>query len=477
MTIDEKYLINPFTKVIESKGFPTSTNLFKLIVGTTGLGKTYTTFNHFIPKLFEEHNLDLIIFSYPQTEVFEKNGAMKTIANTNGVVYTEDLREALVWLDDGLKVLLCVTHHMLLPKSTFGNEFLDIIESKGFKTSWFVDEPHTWLACSHSDHLKDTLGSYTPDYQATLYQQVGKVSKRSPYVFGMTATPTVEHKKLLDPVGDMKFEVINEYPTPKEIIDRCGWFGGFTEYVWSDIGSNTQIDITNTFVNALDIHHEKSDRFGKRAMMITCERANGIGGWTIDTVSNMLLKLYYTHYYQGPVVRDRVSILTDTYSGYVNFPKVGNSYRVEKNKASEDEVKRNLNDPLHPCEILLVIEKGKMGMNVHPLKTYFSFRKTNKKRSLDFNNDPIPDTSIQILGRMMRIWTGVSNRDFVKKWGYGLIDYTKSRNTVQRHELLEMNSFDCYVPKNEMWREAKNEILKLCPTKTMASAWMKGLDK
>ena len=72
LTLEQKYLINPFTKEINSKGFPTSTNEFKLIVGTTGLGKTYSSFNSMIPTLFEDHNLKLVIYSMPQTAMIKK---------------------------------------------------------------------------------------------------------------------------------------------------------------------------------------------------------------------------------------------------------------------------------------------------------------------------------------------------------------------------------------------------------------------
>ena len=54
MNLTNKYLIDPFMKEVNHTGFPTSNNVFKMIIGTTGLGKTYTTFNTFIPYLFDE---------------------------------------------------------------------------------------------------------------------------------------------------------------------------------------------------------------------------------------------------------------------------------------------------------------------------------------------------------------------------------------------------------------------------------------
>ena len=86
MNLTDKYLINPFMKEVNHTGFPTSNNEFKMIIGTTGLGKTYTTFNTFIPYLFDEKDLDVILFTYPLTEVFSKTDAMAVIKGSQGVI-------------------------------------------------------------------------------------------------------------------------------------------------------------------------------------------------------------------------------------------------------------------------------------------------------------------------------------------------------------------------------------------------------
>ena len=41
MTIDQKYLINPFIKEVSSKGFINRKHTMNIIRGTTGSGKTY----------------------------------------------------------------------------------------------------------------------------------------------------------------------------------------------------------------------------------------------------------------------------------------------------------------------------------------------------------------------------------------------------------------------------------------------------
>jgi len=124
----------------------------------------------------------------------------------------------------------------------------------------------------------------------------------------------------------------------------------------------------------------------------------------------------------------------------------------------------------------LFVEKGKCGLNVHCLKSFFSFRTTDKKTSSRLNEEPITNQAIQILGRMMRIWTGMSNKDFVKQWGYDLTNYVKSLNTVQKNTLLELNSFDICVPDNDMWRATVKDVrTKFNPSKVDASSWISNL--
>ena len=158
--------------------------------------------------------------------------------------------------------------------------------------------------------------------------------------------------------------------------------------------------------------------------------------------------------------------------------KQGFGYKFEDHSCEESQILSDLSNPNENAQILIVIEKAKMGMNVHNLKTYFSFRKTDKQRSGEYDHEPITETPLQIVGRLMRIWTGIPNRDFVNKWGYDLTDYIKSLSDGECKNLLECNSYDIYHPNNTMWAEAVN-ILKteLSPTKDSALAWMNKLRK
>ena len=87
MTTDENYMINPYIKEVNSKSFTNRKYTMNIIQGTTGLGKTYATYNSFVPYCFEQ-GLDLVIYSYPLTEIYDSVGAMSVVAKSNGVVPT-----------------------------------------------------------------------------------------------------------------------------------------------------------------------------------------------------------------------------------------------------------------------------------------------------------------------------------------------------------------------------------------------------
>ena len=472
MTIDERYLIKPFNELINSKDFATTKNIMNIIVGTTGLGKTYQTFNSFIPTLFEKHKLQLVVYSYPGTEIFDEFEANKLIANTKGVVLALDVYDALEKLKSGFQVFLCGTHHRFT--NINGKSFFRRVESEGYTLGWFVDEPHTWMV-SDIENYRVVKGSFTPVYDAVLYKQVAKVAQRTPYIFGTTATPTAEQTKLVQPRGSLTFNIINEYPNLNGIIHKCGWLGGVTQYdlqgLSTDQGWHNTVD---TFRNAIDNHIRVSSIYGKRTMMITAERQNGSYGYTVEQILKFI-KEYLKDTPQEDIT-DLIAVLTSDFKGFVNFPRCGFGRTLTETHVDENEIKRNLNDPDHPCQILVVVEKGKMGMNIHNLKTYFSFRKTDKERGESYNNEPITESSLQIIGRFQRIWTGESNKDFTDKWGYDLTEYVKSLDNDDIKRLLILNSYNIYVPNNAMWFEAIRILKKyLSPTTSMARAWINNI--
>lgn len=477
--VEKKYLVEPFNKIISKKGFATNKRKMYIIRGTTGLGKTFVTFDKFIPTLFGKHNLDLIIYSYPKTEVFDITQARRSttksvLKSRNYVCLATSVKEARTLIREGFKVLLCLTHQAICVSHN-GKKFMRDLEGMGLKTGYFVDESHSWMI-SHIDNYRNVMGSNTPKYEGGLFKMLCKLSERTPYIFGLTATPNKEQINKVPVIGSMRFELINNYPKLEETISRTGWIGSFTNY---DLEGLDVEDVYTLFYDAVELHLEKTYEYGKRTMMIKTERANGSLGFTMD---NIQLALKYwakdgNSEYLGNSEHnsDVIAVLTHNFKGFVNFVPWGFGTKIEYTTRTEDEIKEALSNPEHNCQILLVVEKGDMGMNIHNLKTIFSFRKTDKEMSTLYDKEPITENAIQIVGRAMRINTGMSNKKFTDKWDYDLTNYVKSLKTEDEVEaLLELNSLDLYVPDNEMWNASIEAIREdLCPSKEMANAWIK----
>jgi hypothetical protein len=479
--VTDKYLIEPFNKLINKKGFATNKEKMYIIRGTTGLGKTYATFTKFIPTLFGKHNLDLVIYSYPKTEVFDimqarESATQCTLQSGKGIYLATDVNVAMSLLKKGEKVLLCLTHQAICV-SKYGKKFMRNLEGMGIKTGYFVDESHTWMI-SHILNYLYVQGSHTPKYEGGLFKMLSKLSERTPYVFGLTATPNAEQVSKVPVIGNMQFEVVNDYPKLKETIGRSGWMGGVTQY---ELGPKSEDDgtIGGIFYAAVEKHLEKSYRYGKRTMMIKTEMKKSTFMWTMDAIQNSLKWWAKPENSEYLNKSDMIAVMTDEFTGFINFIPRGFGTTIESTVRTEDEIKNALSDPEHNCEILLVIQKGDVGMNIHNLKTFFSFRKTDKDMSALYDSEPITEGSIQTIGRMMRIWTGMSNEEFTKKaGGYDLTEYVKSLTEDEVEDLLELNSYDIYVPDNAMWNASIEAIRKdLSPSKEMASAWMKQIRK
>jgi len=352
------------------------------------------------------------------------------------------------------------------------------LEGMGLKAGYFVDESHSWMI-SHIDNYRNVMGSNTPKYEGGLFKMLSKLAERTPYIFGLTATPNAEQINKVPVIGCMKFEVINDYPKLKETIGRSGWIGAVTRY---ELGHKLDSENNNTggiFYAAVELHLEKSYKYGKRTMMIKTERANGALMWTMDAIQNSLkywAKDGNSEYLGNSEHKsDVIAVMTHSFKGFINFIPCGFGTKIEHTTRTEDEIKEALSDPNHNCQILLVVEKGDMGMNIHNLKTIFSFRKTDKEMTTLYDKEPITENAIQTVGRAMRINTGVSNEEFTDKWGYDLTDYVKKglKSDDEVEALLELNSLDLYVPDNEMWNASIEAIREdLCPSKEMASAWI-----
>ena len=62
------FLVNPFIKLINKKGFSKIRETMHIFRGVTGQGKTYTCIHDWIPALLEK-NVRLLVYSVPFNEI------------------------------------------------------------------------------------------------------------------------------------------------------------------------------------------------------------------------------------------------------------------------------------------------------------------------------------------------------------------------------------------------------------------------
>lgn len=144
-------------------------------------------------------------------------------------------------------------------------------------------------------------------------------------------------------------------------------------------------------------------------------------------------------------------------------------------KKTETEIKRKLKDSNDPLMILVVVNKGSMGMDIFTLKSIVSFKPQNKE-----NPDGIllPEFAVQLLGRAIRFNTGTGKNEFVKQYGYDMEEYVRTLTKQQRCSLVLANQMNFLLPKTEMWEEANRLFSeKYASSVQQAKIWMKALPK
>lgn len=437
MSTARDYLIKPFMKEITSPNFHNTLNEMKIIVGKTGQGKTFTMAKDYIKELITR-GVDIIIVSFPMTEILDH----KDFAHLSklGYVPAENTEKALHLLRNGYEKILLLTCHQDFAVGRHSPKFKEFLQTSGKEFAIFIDEAHTWLV-SHLLNYRKCRGSHTPIYEAKLFNLLQELSTISPYIFGLTATPHYEQIGKIEPIGTMKFRLINKSAPKELLIDKTAWFRGVKYYDPDFVNNKFEIHslLEETIVNIFDTKI-------KKCMLITMGAENAATKHDLDLGIRLVR--------QAIVVNDLADESEGVFATMVGEKNKTGVYTINENEFtqySQDEIKAKLEDPDDPLRILLTVEKGKMGMSVRTLKTIFSFKTTDKK---DEDKLPLVEFAIQLFGRLVRINTLMSKDEFTKKWGYSLEEYIKTLSEEELLDLFEANSIDLILPDNDMNRKA-----------------------
>jgi hypothetical protein len=456
------FLTKPFYDLVDSPNFSARTQEAKLLVGMTGQGKTHTTATEFVPHLFNNHDMDLIIYTYPLTEIKDESEWIIAQMKSRGVQLCTDPTAALKHLKLGGKVILTTTHQGFVVGDK-GGELVKYLQKTSKNFAIWVDEAHAWMV-SHMLNYKATTGHNTPAYEARLFKTLQELSVKTPYIFGLTATPNREARGVVEPYGDMKITIVNEFPPKELLINTTAWLSSIDYYDPKD--ANFTDDLWNKIEAAVVKLYIDTDT--KKTMLVSVGNDNAATGLNTDYVKKRFLDIIENNALDEKRART-VAVMTcdDKETGTYSSarPWAGTD-------DNEDEIKEKLIDQNDPLRIVIVKQKGKMGMNVSTLSSLVFLRPTDNKDKEGAHTE----SPIQIMGRLVRFNTGIEKKDFMKNYGYDLTDYVKDLNDKDRENLLIANSIDILAPKTEQWIESCDIFAKTYVSSVQqAKSWMRSL--
>jgi hypothetical protein len=420
----------------------------KVIVGVTGQGKTFSIAEYMIPE-FKKHGIRFIQVSAPQHGILDRKD-FNNKALENGYQITLDATEALDILEDGGNVLFLSTHQALI--SDRGKELIEYCRVEAIKHAIIIDEIHTWL-CTDAASYKDVLGWTMSKETGTLYKLLQGISSYNPFVFGLTATPNSQQLGKV-PIGEdckTTFEIINKM-CPLDLMWRNqAWISDPTFYLDLD-------DITASLQKLKDaiikIENHRIKTGVKKTLLVQCQTAAGVEEYQAPSVIEFIKDVYNE---MGVGDEWRIAEMrTDDKSKKINRLYKGDG-SIDASQ-TEKSLKRELDKNNSDASVLVVVNKGGMGMNIRTLKGLISFKKTNKK---DSNKNTLIEFVIQIIGRLVRPLVDVSPKEYSKKFDFDWFKYYMSLETEEeRANAVDTNSFFYMIADNDMNRDADKVFRK-----------------
>ena len=462
------YLIEPFYSMVDNPNFSARTQEAKLLVGVTGQGKTYYTATNFTPYLFDKHDMDLVIYTYPQTEILDMGEWYKglTATKTPGIqLVNGDISQAMDYLRAGIKVILLTTHNGFVIQDK-GKEFIKYLKKSSKNFSIWVDEAHTWMI-SHKLNYKPGMGHNVSHYEAKLFTALQELSVKTPYIFGLTATPNREARGVIEPIGDMKLSVINDFPPKELLISSTSWLSSTSFYDPKSPNANWEMWelVENAIIKLYDDYFKSGI---KKTMMVSVGNKNCSSGLDTDFVKREILRIIDTN---ALAARNERTIAVMT----CDKQETGTFSYNRPNAATDDDensIKEKLIDQEDALRIVLVKQKGRMGMNVSTLGSLVYLKSNDYKDDLG----PFIESPVQIMGRLSRLNTGVDKSEFTEKYGYDLTKYIKSLTPKEKRNLIIANSMDMVLSKTDMWVDSSGEFAKTYVSSVQqAKAWMRSL--
>jgi hypothetical protein len=383
-----------------------------------------------------------------------------------------------------------------------------------------IEEAHQFIGCADSGSESYVINfGYSSEYTAETWQRIAKWRDVNPRIIGFTATPT-EHHKGHTSLSD-QFRVCGKLADKKVILSSQAWMNiphpySFTKYqgkssvepaIHQSIDllferEQKLIDLKYFTFNLDDDTYEKlqslkkdfsvqtdeqvvknliedeykrefgnklppssddfrSDRDGqintKLTALYVCGDSRGVWGCSIDEVRETIAKYLLADCGYEESDKMIATMVEDSSGGNTIWTLSG----VASEKVDNPTLMKRLHNENDPLRFLLVINRGRSGINVHNLTAGVICRIRDPKEV----RTPIP---IQIFGRMVRLNPGTG--DIVrKKYMNNLDNYLKYYSEdfkVSIETVLETikvsNVFDIWHPTNgkakRTWEESLVEF-------------------
>lgn len=418
-------------------------NEMGIIVGKTGQGKTYSITKYMIPEWKKKpHNIKLVIVSAPQNGILDEIDFYDA-AIDNGYMYVKNASEAIDLLERGREVIITTSHQGFTGESF--DELLYYAEQKNIEHAIVIDEAHTWL-CTGQENYKKVVGWYGSRYNASLYKLLSRISNYNAYIFGLTATPNSEQNGKVKVRDGMTFKIINKNCPVELLLTKQAWYKEFKPL---NVNSGDAV-YDRIEERIIQIEEEKQKTGVKKTLFIQCHQDGYYGadiGLDVKSVLEHVKFVYKSLGYRGQYKICRMT--SDKNEIYTPDGQI-------KPKLDETKLKRMLNDNNDELTVMLVINKGGMGMNIPTLGGMIFTKSTDKD---DGKGVSLTEFARQYMGRLVR--PNVLNpKDLKEKFDYDFSKYYKSLSTdSERKNAIQANSFFVdYPDDNTMWETAIDEF-------------------
>ncbi len=461
---------NPIETIILDEEY----GYIKILRAPMGIGKTYTTYNTLIPELILNKDVDLFYYFAPNLENLELDEFEDYVTNWRLMPKYQQLwldikvkiiavggKSGTTWAEvdkyikRGFKVIVCSTDASLANtlKAKDGHT-LKYLTGLGDKFALIRDEVH-YGSTTDPMYLAENMGAKNPLFKARMFTLMDCFVDTTPWVFGLTATPTKE--MIDDSFGSDKYRIMNEWIKPAQTTGNLAWVGSINE--------------------TLDLEKYRDDDYLKssirKLVFNVCSRTNAINKiiesksdeypllLEVKSKTTALIKVDVTtekaiieqhKAYLARIQRliieiglpDNFNFIITTDSGWEEFDSNGIS--TGKNGSGNGWLSL-MNDPNGNARLLVVVNKGDKGINIPSLTDGLIFRNpTPRDKKL---GKWIVRNALQLFGRFVR-----------KNWGGLNIEQLNSLPRNISYEIFsQLNTFDIEVPKTPQWKQTVEEFL------------------